>query len=109
MALAFILINTEIGSEISVANKLKEFSFLKEIYVVYGIYDLIIKIEGDNLNYIKKVLIEKIRKIKEITSTITLIAHDDIMINEELPKIIYLKESKNKIKKISLDNPFNRN
>ena len=50
MTVAYILINTELGSEDEIQEKLIKYPEGKEAYVVYGVYDLIIKIESDKLH-----------------------------------------------------------
>ena len=39
MPTAFVLINTEIGSEEEVATELRKLENVREAYVVYGVYD----------------------------------------------------------------------
>jgi len=50
MAIAFILINSEIGEEKGVLNQLMSLPNVKEAHVVYGVYDLIAKIEADTMD-----------------------------------------------------------
>lgn len=47
MALAFILVNTEIGSESKAVESLRKNEAAKEAYIVYGVYDIVVKVEGD--------------------------------------------------------------
>ena len=73
MTIAFILINTVAGTESLVLSKLKAISSIKDAYIVYGVYDVIVKIETDSIRPLKKTVLNKIRKINEVTSTTTLI------------------------------------
>ena len=47
MPLAFVLINAEIGSEDEVAGEMRKLGNVKESYVVYGVYDIVAKVEAD--------------------------------------------------------------
>ena len=68
------MIDTVVGMEKIVIPKLKEFSSVKEINIVYGEHDIICRIETDNMILLKRYLLENIRKIDGIISTVTLIA-----------------------------------
>jgi len=70
---AIVLIQTEIGAESTVMEKLYKIPEVKEIYVVYGIYDVIAKIESDSLEKIREVITSKIRKLQEIRTTSTMV------------------------------------
>jgi DNA-binding Lrp family transcriptional regulator len=45
MPKAFVLINAEIGFEDEVLKSLKKIENVKEAYMVYGIYDIIVRVE----------------------------------------------------------------
>lgn len=47
---------------------------VKVAYVVYGEYDLIVKVETDTLKDLDQFITEKIRKMPEIQMTSTMIA-----------------------------------
>jgi len=46
---------------------------VKEVYIVYGIYDIIAKIEADSLEKIRQIIISRIRQIPEIRTTNTMV------------------------------------
>ena len=73
MTVAYILINTELGSEDEIQEKLIKYPEVKEAYVVYGVYDLIIKIESDTMEKIKRTVTWKIRRLDKVRSTLTMI------------------------------------
>ncbi len=56
MPTAFVLINTEIGSEEEILNELKKIPNVKEAYVVYGVYDIVAKVEADSMDKLKEVI-----------------------------------------------------
>jgi len=69
MAIAFILVNCDMGSEIQTIAKLKE--LCDEVQGTYGIFDFICKFNYDNTESFEKTL-QKIRQIEKITHTNTL-------------------------------------
>ncbi len=72
MLLAYILINTEIGDEEKVYNALKETEGVIETHIVYGVYDIVAKLQADDTDGLREV-VEKIRKKAGLRSTLTLI------------------------------------
>lgn len=73
MPLAFVLINAEIGSEDEVLQELKKVSSVKEAYVVYGVYDIVAKVEADSMDKLKEVVTWKVRRLDKVRSTLTMI------------------------------------
>ncbi|MBS7623195.1 Lrp/AsnC ligand binding domain-containing protein [Candidatus Bathyarchaeota archaeon] len=73
MPVAYVLINTEIGFEEEVSRKLKKTPNITEVYVVYGIYDVVAKVEAETMEKLKEIVTQKIRRLKEIRSTLTMI------------------------------------
>ena len=53
MPTAFVLINTEIGSEEEVATELRKLEHVKESYVVYGVYDIVARVEAETMDRLK--------------------------------------------------------
>ncbi len=72
MAEAFVLINCEIGSEESVIEKLNLITEVIEVHGTFGAYDILAKVEADNVEIIRETITWKIRKIEKIRSTLTL-------------------------------------
>ena len=56
MPTAFVLINTEIGAEEEILNELNKVPNVKEAYVVYGLYDIVAKVEAETMNKLKEVI-----------------------------------------------------
>ena len=77
MATAFILINTEIGTEGEVVEALSSISEVKEAYVVYGVYDVLVKVEADNMDVLRDIVSSKIRKLPKVRSTMTMIVVEE--------------------------------
>lgn len=76
MIKAFVLIRITPGYEVLVKDKLKDFDEVKEINMLYGEWDLIINIESEDLKQLKEFIIKKIRNIKGVVETSTLICAD---------------------------------
>ncbi|MEM4323669.1 MAG: Lrp/AsnC ligand binding domain-containing protein [Candidatus Nitrosocaldaceae archaeon] len=73
MSKAFVLINAEIGAEDKVVEELKKIENVKEVYAVYGAYDVIAKVESDNMDKVKETITWKIRRLENVRSTLTMI------------------------------------
>ena len=72
MAEAYVLINCEIGSEEKVIEELKTIDGIKEVHGTFGAYDILAKVESDQVETLRETLTWKIRKIGKIRSTLTL-------------------------------------
>ncbi|MEM1618323.1 MAG: Lrp/AsnC ligand binding domain-containing protein [Desulfurococcaceae archaeon] len=70
---AIILIQTEIGAESKVLDELMKIPEVKEAYIVYGTYDIVVKIESDTLEKIREIVTNRIRKLPDIRTTVTMI------------------------------------
>ncbi|MEM2013999.1 MAG: Lrp/AsnC ligand binding domain-containing protein [Desulfurococcaceae archaeon] len=70
---AIILIQTEIGTESKVLDELMKIPEVKEAYIVYGTYDIVVKIESDTLEKIREIVTNRIRKLPDIRTTVTMI------------------------------------
>ncbi len=73
LATAYVLIMAEIGTEREVLKGLKEISEAKEAHMVYGVYDIIARIEAGSMEELKEVISLKIRQLEKIRSTLTMI------------------------------------
>ncbi len=78
MPIAFVLINTEIGSESDVLKTLKNVEGVREAYSVYGVYDIIAKIEADSMDKLKDIVTWRIRRLDKVRSTLTMIVIEEM-------------------------------
>ncbi|MCW4020426.1 MAG: Lrp/AsnC ligand binding domain-containing protein [Candidatus Bathyarchaeota archaeon] len=76
MAIAFVLINAEIGSEGEVLGELRKVEGVEEAYSVYGVYDVIAKIRAESMDKLKDVVTWRIRRLNKVRSTLTMIVID---------------------------------
>jgi DNA-binding Lrp family transcriptional regulator len=72
--MAFVLINTEMGSETEVLEALQKMGNVKEAYVVYGVYDIVARVEAGSMDQLKEVITWKIRRLNKVRSTLTMMA-----------------------------------
>ena len=73
MATAFVLINAELGAETEVLKGLKDVKEVKEAHMLYGVYDIIARIETDTMQELKDIMSRKIRRLDKLRSTLTMI------------------------------------
>ncbi len=74
--MAFVLINSEMGIEKEVAERLKEIPGVMDIWEVYGVYDIVVRVEVGSLPELKGALGTKIRRLGGVRSTLTMIVVD---------------------------------
>jgi len=77
MAIAFVLLNADLGAENELVNQLKTIENVKYVYVLYGAYDLVVKIEAPNSEILKKIISNNIRQLKNVRSTLTMTVIDE--------------------------------
>jgi DNA-binding Lrp family transcriptional regulator len=77
LPLSFVLINADLGAEDDLLKDLREIEFVKEVYIVYGVYDIVVKIEADTLEKVKETITWKIRRLEKVRSTLTMIVVDN--------------------------------
>ncbi len=75
--LAYVLINTEIGSESEVLDAVKKIKNVKESHAVYGVYDIVVKIEAESMDKLKETVTWNIRRLNKVRSTLTMIVMED--------------------------------
>jgi len=73
MPVAFVLINAEIGSEDEVLKELRKMPNVKEGYLVYGVYDIVAKVEAESMEKLRETITWKIRRLDKVRSTLTMI------------------------------------
>ncbi|MFX1511756.1 MAG: Lrp/AsnC ligand binding domain-containing protein [Promethearchaeota archaeon] len=74
MLIAWICMNVIAGKEFDVFNILKRIPGIKEVFVLYGIYDIILKVEVDKLADLQPLVFGKLSNIPFLKTTVTMIA-----------------------------------
>jgi DNA-binding Lrp family transcriptional regulator len=77
MPTAFVLINTEIGSEADVLKDLKKVEGVEEAHAVYGVYDIIARVRADTMDRLKEIVTWKVRRLDKVRSTLTMIVVEE--------------------------------
>ena len=82
MPTTYILINSDLGSDVEIIQKIKEMldkeSGIKyEAQGVYGVYDIIVKITTSSMENLRNIITNKIRKIDKVYSTLTMMVIEE--------------------------------
>ena len=72
MTIAYVLVQCTIGHEMEILRNLLNIDLVKEAKGTFGYYDILVKISGKSQMEIDRIIIKKIRKIKNVTTTTTL-------------------------------------
>ncbi|UCH70343.1 MAG: Lrp/AsnC ligand binding domain-containing protein [Candidatus Bathyarchaeota archaeon] len=73
MVLAYVLITIQSGSEKEVLKKVSSFEETKQVDMVYGEYDAIVKVQVEEMSELEKFLSDKLRALPNIFLTTTMI------------------------------------
>ena len=73
MTKAYVLINTDPDVEEEFIQEVTKMEGVVEVASVYGRYDFVVIIESDTMEKVKDIITCKIRRIRSVKSTITLI------------------------------------
>jgi DNA-binding Lrp family transcriptional regulator len=71
--IAYVLVNSDLGKEQELVREIKTIEGVEEVYFVYGLYDLVVKVAGETMQEVKDAITWKIRRLENIRSTITLL------------------------------------
>ncbi len=72
MATAYVLITCDLGFDVEIIDEIKQLEEVKEVHGIFGAYDIIVKLESDDVENLKDVITWKIRKLSSVRSTLTL-------------------------------------
>ena len=83
MPTTYILLNSDLGSDVEIIKKIKEIldkegkSVSYEVQGVYGVYDIVVKISSDSMDHLRNIITNKIRKIDKVYSTLTMMVIEE--------------------------------
>ena len=81
MATAYVLLNSDLGSDVSIIAEIKEKlvdeNIKFEVRGVYGVYDIVLKLTSDDAEKLRALITNKIRKISRVQSTLTMIVIEE--------------------------------
>jgi DNA-binding Lrp family transcriptional regulator len=73
MPVAFVFLNVDGGGEQEVLQQLRSIPNVKESHLVYGVYDLVAKVEAESMDKLKEIVTWKVRRLDKVRSTLTTI------------------------------------
>ena len=74
MAIAFVLLNVNLGTEEEILARLREIVGIREVYQVYDVYDIIARFEAESVERVRGILEDRVRRLDNVRSTLTMIA-----------------------------------
>lgn len=82
MPTTYILINSDLGSDVEIIKKIKEIldkekDVQYEVQGVYGVYDIIVKITSSSMDKLRGIITNNIRKIDKVYSTLTMMVIEE--------------------------------
>ena len=82
MAIAYVLINTDLGSDETIISVIKDvLSGQPEIQYgvqgVYGVFDVVLKLISEDTANLRSVITNEIRRISQVQSTLTMMVIDE--------------------------------
>jgi DNA-binding Lrp family transcriptional regulator len=73
MPSAYVLINCELGSENETIEKIRKIPEVVDVYRVFGVYDIIVRISSDNMETLKEIINWKIKKLNKVRSALSMV------------------------------------
>lgn len=81
MPTAYVLLNSDLGSDESIINEVKQIlseeEITYEVQGVYGVYDIVLKLSSDNAEKLRAIITNKVRKIGKVQSTLTMMVIEE--------------------------------
>ena len=81
MPTAYVLLNSDLGSDVTIIAEIKEVLIDEniefEVGGVYGVYDIVLKLSSNNAEKLRAIITNKIRKISKVQSTLTMMVIEE--------------------------------
>ncbi len=81
MPIAYVLLNSDLGSDESIINEVKQIladeDVTSEVQGVYGVYDIVLKLSSDDGEKLRVIITDKVRKISKVQSTLSMMVIDE--------------------------------
>ena len=81
MPTAYVLLNSDLGSDESIINEVKQIlvdeDVAYEVQGVYGVYDIVLKLSSDDAEKLRAIITNKVRKINKVQSTLTMMVIEE--------------------------------
>ncbi|MCL1976971.1 MAG: Lrp/AsnC ligand binding domain-containing protein [Candidatus Bathyarchaeota archaeon] len=73
---AYVFINTETEAYDSAIDDIRRIEGVSEVYPSKGAYDIVAKVSGESIDYLKEQIFTRIKNLSNIKSTLTLMVID---------------------------------
>jgi len=73
LPVAFVLINTQPGSEGEALRSLRKIEGIEEAYSLYGPYDIVAKIHAESIDDLKDIVTSEIRRSNKVRTTLMMV------------------------------------
>jgi len=73
---AYVLIRCDLGADADILKEINQIPEVKETYHIYGVYDIILRVETGTMGELSDLIKNNIRKINGVRSTLTMIITD---------------------------------
>ena len=81
MPTAYVLLNSDLGSDESIINEVKQIltgeDVTFEVQGVYGVYDIVLKLSSNDAEKLRSIITNKVRKISKVQSTLTMMVIEE--------------------------------
>ena len=81
MPTAYVLLNSDLGSDETIINEVKQILTKEdvkyEVQGVYGVYDIVLKLTSDDAEKLRAIITNKVRKISKVQSTLTMMVIEE--------------------------------
>ena len=81
MPTAYVLLNSDLGSDESIINEVKQIlakeDVTSEVQGVYRVYDIVLKLTSDDAEKLRAIITNKVRKISKVQSTLTMMVIEE--------------------------------
>ena len=81
MPTAYVLLNSDLGSDESIISEVKQIlvdeNITYEIQGVYGVYDIVLKLISHDAVKLRSIITNKIRKINKVQATLTMMVIEE--------------------------------
>jgi DNA-binding Lrp family transcriptional regulator len=64
-------------SEDCVANEIRAIVGVQEVFVSYGVYDLVVEVKTDSMEQLEELVSHRLRSMPDVRSTLTLILFEE--------------------------------
>lgn len=76
MISAVVLINTNLGEEHKVLERIKKVVGVEEAHALWGVYDLMVKIKANSIDLLKEIIKSGLRQLSGVSNVLTLMIID---------------------------------